>query len=90
MTKLNETFYRGKVYKVLEKISIERYALKGEFVIVIKGNPPLSRERPINLEQKRILSILLESLEKKQALKLASKIFGISKNDIYKHLLKEK
>ena len=90
MTKLNETFYRGKVYKVLEKITIERYALKGEFVIVIKGNPPLSRERPINLEQKRILSILLESLEKKQALKLASKIFGISKNYIYKHLLKEK
>ena len=90
MTKLYETFYWGEISQVLEEISTKDYSLKGEFVIVIKGKLETPDSNLIDKEQERILKILLENMKKKDALLIASKIFGVSKNSIYKKLLKEK
>ena len=89
MTKIHETFYLGKVTKVLKLLSSGEHSLKGEFVIVIKGKLERDKYNEINTEQRRILNILLESLRKNEALSLASKIFKINKNIIYKNLLKD-
>tara|TARA_B000000460_G_C21438508_1_gene358364 strand:- start:523 stop:918 length:396 start_codon:yes stop_codon:yes gene_type:complete len=90
MTKLYETFYWGEISQVLEEISTKDYSLKGEFVIVIKGRIETPDPNFIDKDQERILKILLENMKKKEALLIASKIFGVSKNSIYKRLLKEK
>ena len=87
MTKKYESYYSGKTYKVLEKISSE---LKGEFVIVIKGSLDKDKSSLMNKDERRILKILLENMKKKDALLLASKIFGINKNSIYKDILRKK
>ena len=87
MTKKYESYYSGKTYKVLEKISSE---LKGEFVIVIKGSLDKEKSSLMNKDERRILKILLENMKKKDALLLASKIFGINKNSIYKDILRKK
>ena len=87
MTKKYESYYSGKAYQVLEKISSE---LKGEFVIVIKGSINKEKSSLMNKDERRILKILLENMKKKDALLLASKIFGINKNSIYKDILRKK
>tara|TARA_B100001245_G_C22879481_1_gene422880 strand:- start:168 stop:1007 length:840 start_codon:yes stop_codon:yes gene_type:complete len=87
MTKKYESYYSGQTYKVLEKISSE---LKGEFVIVIKGSLDKEKSSLMNKDERRILKILLENMKKKDALLLASKIFGINKNSIYKDILRKK
>ena len=87
MTKKYESYYSGQTYKVLEKISSE---LKGEFVIVIKGSLDKDKSSLMNKDERRILKILLENMKKKDALLLASKIFGINKNSIYKDILRKK
>ena len=78
------------ISKVLNELTSQKYSLKGEFVIVIRGK--LEQEIPdfISKEQEKILKILLKNMRKNDALLLASKVFGINKNSIYKNLLKEK
>ena len=91
MTKIHETFYKGSVQEILKEISLNNNSLKGEFVIVIKGKSRSKKNLNfLNEEQQRILEILLENLERKDALFIASEIFGTSRNIVYKSLLKEK
>ena len=59
-------------------------------MIVIKGNLDKGKSSLMNKEERRILKILLENMKKKEALLLASKIFGINKNSIYKDILRKK
>ena len=89
MTKLHETFYKGKANHVLEELILNEEQIKGEFVLIIEGNREANNELFLSNEQEAVLKILMEKMNKKEALSLASKSFGISKNLIYKLLLKE-
>ena len=89
MTKLHETFYKGKANHVLEELILNKEQIKGEFVLIIEGNKEVNNELFLSNEQEAVLKILMEKMNKKEALSLASKSFGISKNLIYKLLLKE-
>ena len=89
MTKLHETFYKGKANHVLEELILNKEQIKGEFVLIIEGNREANNELFLSNEQEAVLKILMEKMNKKEALSLASKSFGISKNLIYKLLLKE-
>ena len=89
MTKLHESFYRGSVVKVIEELSSQKNALKGEFVLVIGGNKKTISEDFLSKEQEKVTQVLLKSMKKNEALNLASKSFGIKKNSLYKLLLKE-
>tara|TARA_B100001173_G_scaffold158431_1_gene137073 strand:- start:212 stop:1051 length:840 start_codon:yes stop_codon:yes gene_type:complete len=87
ITKIYETFYRGDIETVAKNIIDSEYGKKGEFVVVIEGNlPDVNSE--ISEEDKRILEILLEKLDKKLAFELASKILNKKRNDIYKIKIK--
>ena len=89
MTKLHESFYRGSVVKVIEELSSQKNALRGEFVLVIGGNKKTISEGFLSKEQEKVIQVLLKSMKKNEALNLASKSFGIKKNSLYKLLLKE-
>ena len=89
MTKLHESFYRGTVLKVIEELSSQKNALRGEFVLVIGGNKKTISEGFLSKEQEKVTQVLLKSMKKNEALNLASKSFGIKKNSLYKLLLKE-
>ena len=89
MTKLHESFYRGNVVKVIEELSSQKNALRGEFVLVIGGNKKTISEDFLSKEQEKVTQVLLKSMKKNEALNLASKSFGIKKNSLYKLLLKE-
>ena len=90
MTKLHESFYRGKPEEVLKQISLQKKSLKGEFVLVIKGVKEQNYQIFLSSEQRRVLEVLIENMKKNEALTLASKLFGIKKNTLYKFLLDEK
>ena len=89
MTKLHESFYRGSVIEVIEELSSQKNALRGEFVLVIAGSKKTISEDFLSKEQKKVIQLLLKSMKKNEALNLASKSFGIKKNSLYKLLLKE-
>ena len=89
MTKLHESFYRGSVVKVIEELSSQKNALRGEFVLVIGSNKKIISEDFLSKEQEKVIQVLLKSMKKNEALNLASKSFGIKKNSLYKLLLKE-
>ena len=88
MTKLYETFYKGSARKVLEEISLNQNEVKGEFVLVIEGKTKGEDHIFLNKEQEKVLGVLMQSMDKNEALNLASKSFGIKKNSLYKLLLK--
>lgn len=90
MTKLHESFYRGKPEEVLKQISSHQKSLKGEFVLVIDGFKKENNKIFLNSEQRRVLEVLIGNMNKKEAFNLASKLFGIKKNALYKLLLDEK
>ena len=90
MTKLHETFYRGEVTRVIKDISSKENSQKGEFVVVISGKKEVDQDIFLTSEQKEVLVMILEKMNKKDALTLASKAFGLKKNFLYKHLLKQK
>ena len=89
MTKLYESFYRGSVIEVIEELSSQKNALRGEFVLVIGSNKKTVSEDFLSKEQEKVIQVLLKSMKKNEALNLASKSFGIKKNSLYKLLLKE-
>ena len=90
MTKLHETFYRGEINKVISEISLDENSLKGEFVIVVEGIKEVKKEILLTNDQAKVLEIILEKMKKKEALSLASKVFGLKKNSLYKFILEQK
>ena len=87
MTKKHESFYMGNLEEVIVRLKSDQYAFKGEFVIVVKGIISEQNSHLLTEAQKDTLKILMDNLSKKEALSLASKVFGISKNSLYKILL---
>ena len=87
LTKLHETLYRSELYKIKDIILESEFGLKGEFVIIIDGYEKQSGEYLID-EEKRILGILMEKLDKKLALQIASEILKKKRNEIYKIKMK--
>ena len=63
------------------------FGLKGEFVIIIDGYEEESGDILIE-EEKRILGILMEKLDRKLALQIASEILKKKRNEIYKIKMK--
>jgi len=86
MTKIHETFYRGTVLEVKEDLNSSEYGTKGEFVLVVSAFKKEIKD-DFSDEDERIIDILLDSLPKKEALSLASKILNKKRNFLYKKKL---
>ncbi len=80
LTKLYETVRGDKLSVVLDWIKADSKQQTGEFVILVAG----SKKAPADdVEIERILKILLEECSTNQAAKLAAKLTGRKKNELY-------
>lgn len=88
LTKIHETFIRGNVSEILDRIE----TIKGEFVILVEGSEVSQKE----IEQKKLGELTLEQhyemyenqgLEKKEIIKKIAKDRGTNKNEVYQYFL---
>ncbi|MFW2403538.1 MAG: 16S rRNA (cytidine(1402)-2'-O)-methyltransferase [Gammaproteobacteria bacterium] len=82
LTKLHETIYRGPVEDVRKMVEQDPGGGKGEFTIVVGGDPEPPDVDNANLE--RVLEILLADLSAKQAANLAAEITGAGRKQAYR------
>ncbi|MDD7795721.1 16S rRNA (cytidine(1402)-2'-O)-methyltransferase [Clostridium sp. 'White wine YQ'] len=89
LTKLHETFVRGKLEDVIEYFSSNN--IKGEFVLVLSGksDQELVEEAKAKWEnltiEEHIIKFIDEGLDKKEAIKKVAKERGLSKSEVYKY-----
>ncbi|KOR30914.1 hypothetical protein TI04_03560 [Achromatium sp. WMS2] len=88
LTKLYETFLEGTPTLLLKVLEQDPMQKKGEHVMLIAGARQQLTQHAQELEEaKEILKILLDELPLKQATKLAARISGCSRNELYKTAL---
>jgi 16S rRNA (cytidine1402-2'-O)-methyltransferase len=78
ITKTHELFMMDTPLHLIAWLSEDKVHEKGEFVLII---PP--RVKPLQNRAEECLSILLNELPLKQAVKLATQLTGIHKNELY-------
>lgn len=82
LTKMHETIHRGTVERVREMLDEDPGGGKGEFTIVVAGDPePPDVDRA---ELERVLEILLEEVSARQAAALAAEITGSGRKLAYR------
>lgn len=90
LTKAFETLYHGSLSE-LAQLAIEDANLnRGELVIVVAGDSELPVGQPIGLRAEDILRVLLDELSVAQSAKLASKLSGVNRAELYELALKWK
>lgn len=87
LTKLFETLHACSLEEVLPWLDADPDRLRGEFVLLVSG----AEKRPDDAlaEGERVLDILMPEMPLKQAVQLAAKISGASKNILYNQALKK-
>lgn len=89
LTKTFETIMHDTLNGLVDRVGADADQQKGEFVVLVQGAP--ARERPaIDETTVRLLEVLLSELPLKQAVGLAVRITGLSKNALYEQGLKIK
>ena len=81
LTKLHETVKSGYITDLLEWLREDPARQKGEMVVLVEGAE--SSHLTDNNESKRLLTILLNELPLKQAVKLAAQYLDSNKNELY-------
>ena len=87
LTKLFEQIERMSLVDAPGWLAADENHRRGEFVLLVTAPPPRTG---LDAECERILSVLLDELPVKQAAKLASRITGQAKNDLYQRALEIK
>ncbi len=85
LTKTFETFLRGTIAEVLERVQADPDQRRGEMVVLIGGAEAAAETSAIDTE--RLLAILTEELPVRQAAALAARITGQKKNRLYQQAL---
>ena len=88
MTKMHETLYRGNIRNIKDLILASEFGLKGEFVIVL-DSAVANQNDNLPYEDKRIIDILMNKLDKKLALEIGSEILQKKRNDLYQLKLQD-
>jgi 16S rRNA (cytidine1402-2'-O)-methyltransferase len=89
LTKTFETFYTCMAGEASAWLQADTNQQRGEFVLLVETEPP-KETQAVNEESVRILKCLLADLPLKQAVKLATEITNLKKNDLYELALKFK
>jgi 16S rRNA (cytidine1402-2'-O)-methyltransferase len=85
LTKQHESTYSGPLADLQQRSLHDPDMLRGEIVIVVAGNP-LARSAT-SIEADRLLRELLEELSPSQAAKVAAKITGEKRADLYERAM---
>lgn len=90
MTKQFETFYRGTVREVAERVKADAYAEKGEWVLVWQGlqEDPTGQQTPGGAGSAEAwMRALLAHLPPKTVVQLVTQVTGLPKNQVYSQVL---
>lgn len=90
LTKLYETFLRGTLGELIERVGGDENQRKGEFVVLVAGAEPVAETRNITLDIDTLLQRLLQEMPLKRAVSLVAELTGGKKNRIYQQALKLK
>ena len=82
LTKLHEQIITDRLAAVCDWLMADEQRRRGEFVIVVGGASATEAE-PDEIEQRRLLKVLLEELPVKKAAAVAARLTGGRKNDLY-------
>lgn len=80
MTKIHESIQRDTLAGLLSWLREDQARQKGEFVLLVQG---ADRTELDDLEMRRVLNILLQTVSPRDAARLASEILGGHKNRLY-------
>ena len=81
LTKLNEEYIRGSLE---ELVNIDEETLKGEMVVLIRGNESSGEEISDEMIKEKLLYYMSYKIDKKTAIELVKNDFNIGKNRVYK------
>ncbi|HMN45023.1 MAG TPA: 16S rRNA (cytidine(1402)-2'-O)-methyltransferase [Povalibacter sp.] len=82
LTKRFETTYAGALGELLATAKCDENMSRGEIVIVVAGAAPVQREA-VALDMQQLLRALLQELPAAQAAKVAAKITGVKRAELY-------
>lgn len=85
LTKMFEEVQRGRLSEVLERL--EESKIAGEYVIVIEG--ALEKDRSIEEALKEVRGLMKKGKGRKEAVKIVSELYGLSKKELYEESLKK-
>ncbi|MCG6898652.1 MAG: 16S rRNA (cytidine(1402)-2'-O)-methyltransferase [Gammaproteobacteria bacterium] len=89
LTKTFETVLTGTLSGLHEQLRADSHQQKGEFVVMVQGAPPRDPAE-VDAVSGQVLAILMSELPLKQAVSLAARITGASRNVLYQQGLKLK
>jgi 16S rRNA (cytidine1402-2'-O)-methyltransferase len=87
LTKLHEQFLRGTAVQLLARLEQDPALTRGEFVVLV-DNPASAEENRLNTDDVEMLKILLDEVSVKIAVKIAIRLTGKKKNEIYHQALR--
>lgn len=88
LTKLHETSYYGDLATLAEQAANNPDLSRGELVFVVEGAPPATHGISVPAEQ--LLSALLEELPASQAARIAARLSGSKRAELYELALQRK
>lgn len=83
LTKLHETVYRGTVAELLEQVGADPDASRGEMVVLVAGCAAPSEGKGDRELLARLLPALLEELPPSRAVKVAARLSGVPRREVY-------
>lgn len=85
LTKTFETFYHGTLPSILAQLEADEDQQKGEFVVMIGGNPEPSSGSEVDTD--KLFRLLLAELPPKKAAAIIAELTGDNKKDLYQRAL---
>jgi 16S rRNA (cytidine1402-2'-O)-methyltransferase len=83
LTKRFETNYHGTLAHLTDSASRDADMSRGEIVIIVSGRPPAAALTQQTLNAEQVLRALLEDLPPSQAAKIAARITGEKRSELY-------
>lgn len=83
LTKLHETVYRGTVAELLEQVGADPDAGRGEMVVLVAGCAAPAEGKGDRELLARLLPALLEELPPSRAVKVAARLSGVPRREVY-------
>ena len=87
LTKVHEKYMNGEASELLAQLSDDSALNKGEFVVLIDNSDDPAAHQLDN-DDIELLKILLEEVSVKIAVKIATRLTGKKKNDLYPQALR--
>lgn len=90
ITKRYEQFFMGTGVQCLKWLEEDPQRLRGEWVVMVAGEPPKTAQDGVSYEGQRVMALLLDHLPLKKAAQITAKITEDSKNILYEWGLNQK